>query len=45
MVTELQIIKHVLADYERKLLEILEIKNTEIKTKNSLNELSKVRDR
>ena len=35
MVTELQIIKHVLADYERKLLEILEIKNTEIKTKNS----------
>lgn len=45
MVTELQIIKHVLADYERKLLEILEIKNTEIKTKNSFNELSKVRDR
>lgn len=45
MVTELQIIKHVLADYERKLLGILEIKNTEIKTKNSFNELSKVRDR
>ena len=45
MVTELQIIKHVLADYETKLLEILEIKNTEIKTKNSFNELSKVRDR